>query len=662
MKDDMRRGRSQVIWRYLSGATFRYNDSGGWCQTDSVTLQNVQPITGALAEAVHHSLKKWNALGDTGFPDPLIQPSRYVTGEPLAVMYDIWPLVFTCRLCGRVHFYRDIENLKQYNERLRCRTCNGDDQLRQVPYAYVCECGRLDTVYIPKHDINHIIKLVNRDTFQDSFWYCETCRKPLRQNARSGLGIRTCECSKNKRKRGILLDDSRVYYAQTVDMVDIEPASLDPWRENPRFGDLLLSAVLKTSAYKPSDLLDLANRKPKKEGLSPELEQALKEMIDDGIPEDTARNVIERAAKKTSTDPWAAYDASLKGLRDLAGNFILQDTRQTVEYVFVRDEPSSTAISLDDLINQAEALNDKATSDRYKHEKALALQLGLVDLQIVQSLPILLAGIGYSRYFSSPTDATEDDGASHNARPATLRPFEYQDHKIAVYTARNTTEALLYELDPWRVAAFLSLNTGLETTNEALRSEQHLRAWLLGNMGRLIQQGESHFVLREYEIEHGQTVDETSALMFGLLHTMSHVLKATAHRYVGIDNDSLAEYLFPAHASGLLYVSSHVEFTLGGIDSVFRSNMTQWLASARDYASKCSFDPICSRTGGACLACLYPKFGCGYFNRTLSRSFLFGGDIQGRAKPLIGYWSREVTEKTNELAEQACHDVVTDAK
>jgi hypothetical protein len=146
---------------------------------------------------------------------------------------------------------------------------------------------------------------------------------------------------------------------------------------------------------------------------------------------------------------------------------------------------------------------------------------------------------------------------------------------------------------------------------EAIKSTASARAWLLGRMNRLVETGESHLVLKSFEQEVGISVDEPSALVFGVLHTISHVLKATAHRYVGTDADSLAEYLFPAHTAGLLYVSSHVEFTLGGIDSVFRGNLTQWLGSARDYAGRCSFDPVCARSGGACSACLYPKFGCG---------------------------------------------------
>jgi hypothetical protein len=91
-------------------------------------------------------------------------------------------------------------------------------------------------------------------------------------------------------------------------------------------------------------------------------------------------------------------------------------------------------------------------------------------------------------------------------------------------------------------------------------------------------------------------------------------------------------------------VARNVEFTLGGIDAVFRSNLSQWLGAARDYASVCSFDPVCLSSGGACHACLFPKFGCQHFNRSVSRAYLFGGQVNGRSERIIGYWSREVTD------------------
>lgn len=158
---EMQRGRSQVIWKYMPGSTFRYNENGAWCKVTDVTLRDPSPLSGALAEAVSQMLRRWKAIGHASFPDPETQSEKYSVGEPFQVMYSVWPTVFICRECGRVHYYRDLQRLLQVNDRLSCMTCKGRDQLRQVPYAYVCECGRIDTVYIPKHANNHLIELVS---------------------------------------------------------------------------------------------------------------------------------------------------------------------------------------------------------------------------------------------------------------------------------------------------------------------------------------------------------------------------------------------------------------------------------------------------------------------------------------------------------------------
>lgn len=650
MKDEMRRGRSQVIWRYTPGATFRYNETGGWCRTSGITLSNPGPLTGALLSAVSLTLSRWKAIGPTGYPDPAIFANKYSVGEPYQVSYDIWPTVFTCRRCGRVQFYKDIDKLRQVNDRLSCGNCKDRDLLRQVPYAYVCECGRIDSVYISSQGHHsHHIELFDRGSFQESYWYCRTCGIPLYRNAKEGLGFRSCQCAPKKGKRGILLEDSRVYYSQSLDLVDIEPKALAPWQDNKHFSELLLAALLRLPAYSPAHLHDLAGWKPKETDLSPELQAMRTMLLQRGMNDLEVDAMLNESAKQGGGDPWPAYHSNLSDIQDLIDARDWKDSRQTVEYVFVRDEPSATAISLDQLINEADSRGYQASAKRYKEERQLASELGLVRLQIVQSLPILLAGIGYSRYYGSPRDSDEDNGSS-----ATLLPYPLQEGKIPIYVARNTTEALMYELDPWRVAAFLVVNLGIVVPKEVISSDRRLTAWLLARNDRLLAAGESHLILRSYEQEAGVTIDQTSALTFGLLHTVSHVLKATAHRYVGIDADSLAEYLFPAHTAGLLYASTHVEFTLGGIDSVFRSNLKQWFGSARDYAANCSFDPVCSQSGGACLACLYPKFGCAYFNRTISRSFLFGGKVPGFPNEIEGYWSSAVAAETERLlAEKA---------
>lgn len=653
MRDEMKRGRSQVIWKYLPGAIYRFNDTGGWCKTNEVTLRDPSEPSAALCAALQQMLRRWNAIGPTSYPDPIAQPQKYAAGEPYQVWYSLWPTVFVCRKCGQARYYEDVKRLREVNDRLGCSNCRQQDVLRQVPFAYVCECGRLDSVYIPKHD-HRTIELKDRGSFEESYWFCSTCGASLRRNSRAGLGFRSCECRSKKAKRGMILEDSRLYFSQTLSMVEIEPSTLERWKGNARFSDVLLGAFLGIDAYRSEHLLDLARWQPVAPELSPELRAMRDLLIQNGMPENQAEEMVRRGASLAGADPWAAYDRDLGPFRSKLGSRKWDESRQTVEYVFARDEPAAGSLPLSQIIKEATTADAAETASRLRSEQELAAQLGISSLSMVQALPILLAGFGYTRYKATPeVDETADSDENNKPDPAVLRYFQVQNSKIPIYVARNNTEGILYDLDPWRLAAFLEINAKLPVPTDALRSEPAVRAWLLAQTPQLLDAGESHLVLRSFEEAAGLEVELPSALTFGVLHTLSHVLKATAHRYVGIDGDALAEYLFPAHQSGLLYVSSNVQFTLGGIDSVFRANLTQWLGSARDYAGRCSFDPVCSDSGGACSACLYPKFGCAHFNRTLSRAFLFGGNVRGLTEPLIGFWEPSIVQRAEQMKVRA---------
>jgi hypothetical protein len=143
MPKQMKRGRSQVIWRYAPGAIYRYNETGGWCQSTEVTQKDSASLTGALAQAISHVLRQWNAIGQTAYPDPIQFPGRYSAGEPYYVTFNLWPLVFTCRVCGAVHFYRDPGRAMDVNPNLRCRSCKVMHSLRQVPYGMSSICWRV---------------------------------------------------------------------------------------------------------------------------------------------------------------------------------------------------------------------------------------------------------------------------------------------------------------------------------------------------------------------------------------------------------------------------------------------------------------------------------------------------------------------------------------
>ena len=451
MANEMKRGRSQVIWRYTPGATFRYNDSGAWCRTTEVTLQDPKPLDGALAAAVTSLLRSWDAISPDKFPDPSRQPARYAVGEPYQVVYTLFPLVFVCRNrnCGRVHFYSDLSRLSSVNSTLSCMSCKQRDILRQVPYVYVCECGRLDSISMQKHDRTHPIELIDKGSFRESFWRCKACGIPLSRDPREGLGFRRCECQPKKGKRGILLEDNRVYYAHSLTLVEIAPAALERWDSHPKFADLLLGAVLQIRAYRESHLQDLANYRGPTAELSPELRAMVDLMVAGGMGRDDAERMARQSSAQAGGDVWSSYEGDLKDLRTSIPQFDWATHRPTIEYVFVRDDPSIGARSLDGLASDSSAAGLSSNASRLLAEEGMARELGLVDLRIVQALPTVLAGVGYSRYSAFPRETSDgDDSEPGGQRGADLRPFAETKNRIPIYVARNTTEALLYHLDP----------------------------------------------------------------------------------------------------------------------------------------------------------------------------------------------------------------------
>ena len=426
-------------------------------------------------------------------------------------------------------------------------------------------------------------------------------------------------------------------------MLPWEPKTLAAWENNEaKFGLLLFAAAIGLDVYNPNHIFELSVSSTSNMDLDRQLMATRDVLKGIGLSEAQVNEKLAEISAKAGFDPWAAYEEAVLPYEDvfLSGNYV---NRQTVEYVFVRDDKSCAPLDFSTLIVTARQAADRDLAQKREEDLSLAQGLGIAELRLIQQLPLVLAAYGYTRFLSDPYSCTNPDakGATFSA---TLRSFEPLEDKIPIYAARNSTEGILISLDPVRAAAYLHLNLDLGTFQARDKDDVGWRAWLLEHCQSLMTAGEAHLELFESERDAGGTVDAPSALLFGALHWLIHVLKATAHKFVGIDGDSLAEYLFPAHCSGLLYVARNVEFTLGGIDAVFRSNLSQWLGTARDYASVCSFDPVCLTSGGACHACLFPKFGCQHFNRSVSRAYLFGGYASGRSDRIIGYWSQETTE------------------
>lgn len=652
---EMRRGISQVLYRYTPKSMFRYNETNAWCEVTSIEMRQTKQLPPALGGALQHLLLAWDAIRSDNFPDPVQSPHRYEVGEPYQVHYTLYPLVLICRRCGRVQWYQDLDRLVARNYRLTCRGCNSEGTLTQIPYTYIHECGRSDTVYIPRHESSHTIRLVNRGRFQDSYWYCDDCGKPLTQPGRQGLGFRPCSCGPRRAMRGTTLQDPAVHFARTLSLVDTDDQILDRASGNAALGEILLSGLLCLPAYRREDLSDLLAEAPA-DAAATQQATAMRQILAQQIADPQQLEAMVQQLTQSVISPQAAKQRAVRDEvhQRLGANSPLvpkaRASRQVLEYLYVRDHPRLQSTDHASALATARQHGDTLATLRYEEDRQIAADFGIADLRLIEAFPLLLAAVGFSRVKGSPRDRTM------------LRPFLPERPKIPLYTLHSSTEALHFALDPWHEAAWLIENRLVTAPTTPIATIDQLRLWLLhqrphflgvpgGEPGPTPQSDrEAHLTLLPWERERNLTpADAASGASFGLLHTLSHMLINAAIAQVGFEADSLAEYLFPVASAGVIYASGHQEFTLGGIVSAFHLNMGYWLTSTYEAAQRCMYDPLCTARGGACHACSYLRFSCSHFNRTVSRSFLIGGPVEGFATPLIGYWTPQVRARAAAL-------------
>lgn len=643
---EMKRGRTQVLFRYTPGAAFRYNETFAWCASSSIQMQQVMPLSSPLAQELYRVLDTWRSIRQDAFPDPVEQPHKYEVGEPSQVHFTLAPLVFVCRSCHAIAWYQNIQNLVDMNYRLRCRSCKKMGVLRQVPYGFVHECGRQDTLYVPKHPRDHTIVMIDRGRFRDSFWLCQTCNKRLTQPGRQGLGARFCNCGPKQVMRGTTLSDPIVHRSQTITILDLDTSLGEETSRGENAGYALLGALLRTPGYRASDLVDLlantiATRDDSWRG------EALNDLVGRGVTDPAMQAMMLDFAAKQRANATPGADKQ-QTMHDELSTFVPEDSqllakaresRQLLEYVAVRDHDSVQSRTLPDLRRTATEQGEVMAAERFAQDETRIAALGLRGLSVMEKFPTLFAAVGYSRVFSSP-----------RAESVTrLRPFADDTPKVPIYAVHSTTEALGFELDPWWETAWLLENGLAEEQLAPFADEKSVRLWLLEQRSLFLDHREAHLVLQTWEEERGEVVHRTPAGLFGLLHSVSHVLLLAGVSHVGFEADSISEYLFPVAGAGVLYAGGHEEFTLGAIVSAFRANLSLWLESALEQAQRCIYDPVCHSLGGACHACTYVRFSCPHFNRTVSRSFLIGGPVQGLSSNVVGYWTSAVRQRADRL-------------
>jgi hypothetical protein len=262
--------------------------------------------------------------------------------------------------------------------------------------------------------------------------------------------------------------------------------------------------------------------------------------------------------------------------------------------------------------------------------------LGLKRIALVDDLPVIAAAFGYSRRSFEPTYSEEALNAFN--LPTTIRPFYALDQRAARWIDRldavgtvpilakeGEHEGIFVSFDPARVAAWLAKN-GVAIAS----GPEPVIPRILSNLEEV-----DRYYDRIWDLP-------LRRMVFGLVHSLSHSAMRIISRLAGLERTSLSEYIFLPLLATVVYANGSTT-KLGGMETVIRDRLLEFLEALAEEAVTCLYDPDCLDRKGACHGCLHsPEISCRAFNHGLSRAFLSGGHCPwvdpSKDQDLAGYW------------------------
>jgi len=597
------RGQTQVLYRYLPGAIFEH-DRYGLCIVDSVDVEFPGRINEqALFEALNEALQEWHRRGNPPeFPDPRDERQRrqYRIGRPREVRFRPFPTTLQCRKCGHVFRLREGERFDG-----RCPRAGCGGKLSQMRYVEAHNCGRLEEIHLPdqgcpQHGKSYL-RFFDPGRVQRARWVCGACGQEIQKprmtpcNCRYSESVRSTERGQRSYEcflRVYPTGEPGLYIPHVTAFVNFDQSEESRLSTLCPDGHALLLARWWGLLEEP--VVDILNRRAMNssgiEGKVLELLESLRE-----IAPDKAREYEEELSRPPGQEEIERIKSMVPS--DL---LVLPPPRRLVEHIILMDSGRHRLTTTKQLGDGVEVELEK---------------LGLLEVVHIDDFPVALLAFGYSRVARDP-------------QRSLLNPFPPDEEgRIPLFVLPTETEGLWFQLDPGRVLDWLIRN-GLLSGSLPGSPED---AWA--------------FLYREILAE-GFRSDRTLTIraqgILYLLHTISHILLQRIE-WSGFSPQSLGEYFMPETLSFVLFVNRFDGTRIGGLATLFSLRLEEWLLDSAQGGRYCLYDPLCAESGASCAGCLHREHNCPYFNRYLSRSVLYGGDVDwegtGSTEIKYGYWA-----------------------
>jgi hypothetical protein len=595
MTNHMQRGKKQVMYNFPPKATFS-NPKHNLIEISDTMFGEKMDISSEkeLIDYVHANLSSWEGgIADESIPSP--SRDLWVIADPERVYAEIFPRVFECIDCGKIHDYssKRITGLKENGQDCQRNGCDGN--LTQIHHVGVCpSCSDISSINVPSCDDHawSYVKLDDRsDRYQNFKWRCGACNGAV---IREGIHA-FCDC-------GEYMDVTVHSASKAMNIHDLTRVDLG------------------TNNVYQSDLRS-------DEEIDPLVIGAYLGEFDH--PETTLREMVQKdGVSGIDYDDLDADDPEvIEGIKDalgqIGGGENPELVRRSVENKVGDVEPTENMrryIQLREIMEQ-----ERAREDASKREKQLMDQMGILDIGVTSEFPLLKGVYGYHRTFNEQ----EDDKPTPAVRTFPPIKVEDGDWRTPIYTTRSKTEAAIVQLDPRAVGHWLS-EAGYNIADTQDMDLPEARATLYAAMEPV----EPYST----DVETNEKYNEVTRAVHRLLHTMSHLLMQRASVHSGIEETSFAEYLFTDALATAIYSNNTQNYTAGGLFTLIDRNLDDWLLSTLNQGERCMYDSTCAEIrGGACHACLHiSEIGCQHFNKNLSRIDLYGERIAKDAA--TGFW------------------------
>jgi hypothetical protein len=611
MPRTMNRGKQQVLFNYLPNRTFDFERVAAIARVTGIRGESRDNLNvTVLLRKIAEEATAWQpdfrpALRD----DVLRQAGRFVLLDPRSVQSELFPKVLWCqnRGCGRVFDFRHRDSLPN-----QCPSCH-QGRLVQLRFVKIHRCGELQPLIPPDcqqcHSRTHMALDTRGSERISSFqWVCRQC------NRGTGLFGGFCNCQwPDKTLRGMDIEvhrAGRTFYAHTTILLNIPDRRLDGFFGLPEWPAIASAKFLgmqevanrtlteysggadgpqtTSTGLSGADLDELMRKQANGELTPAQFVQEMQALRDRRQQEQQASSpsgIVQAVTQRTGV-AWPIWER--------AGQEMLEAVM-----------PLETGCP-----SELDLQNPTAPREQ------IARQMGLSRLVLVSDYPIITATYGFSR-------------AEYQPNQCRLNPFPpHPDHggKFPIFVDQVQADALLLSLDPSRVLAWLERN-GCQPSMP-VGSDQDLarRAYFVQLL--------SNVPLRETL----RTDRREARMVFGLLHTLSHVSVRQAALLCGLDRNSLSEYILPRALTFALYCNHRFGATIGALTALFEQSLAEWLNTIRD-TRRCVYDPVCRDRAGNCHACTHlAETSCRFFNLNLSRAFLFGGRDTELGNIPVGYF------------------------